>query len=294
MEKKYGVNGTKVKAIINRWEKLGMAKVENGSVTIENPDFDEGSMIVYTFIKSKEGVTKHEIEMATGITGPDMESALHKLKDQEKIQELPGGKYDIKLNDEEMNHISPVEDEILDVIENYSVREFRGVRQKMSNPGTYTDAQIKDHLRILTLKRRIFKGPLSDYLRLTINNDQPLSEGEKNLLGFMREYPMTDANSLYHEWPNVDRDEIIRNVEKLAARSLLVITDHDEIRLNTNKLQPLENAKGHTKLAGRIMEVLNDHYYTYPNELSGQMPGYDYYFFSGVIDKYMDKGLDQA
>lgn len=290
MQKKHNVDPVKVRAILGRWEHLKVVTIDRGEVTISDHEFDENSTMVYRTIKSSEGIMKAGIEDATGVSGTDLDDTLKKLIEQDKVQQLPDGRYDIKLSNEEMSQISPIEKDILEAIEKTSSRDTYYIKLAMPDPGQYSESEIRTHIRLLILKRKIVKGPLSGNYMLTVDPDEPLRDDEKNLLGFLREWPHTDMDSIVHEWPNIAKNQLVKTVERLIARHLVIASSEDSIRLNTEKTQPLENAKQHSKLAESVIQLVSKHFYSVSGEVAAGL-NKDSYMVGTLISKYTTKGI---
>src|SRR5581483_5702711 len=117
-----------------------------------------------------------------------LKSVLKKLTDNGKIQLLHDGKYDIKLSDEEMKHITPDEQKALDQIKKGGISAYYDL-DDIDDP--------KFTLRMLVLKGKIYLSRFGGNYKIAKSIDEPLSALEKSILSYLKKWPVTDMFTLY-------------------------------------------------------------------------------------------------
>lgn len=288
LEKK-GITASKVKALLARWEKLELIKLDGDSVVEIDKEFDEDEAILYNRIKSSQGVAIYDLSKEINSSIKDTQKVLEKLISKDKIEQLPNDTYAIKLSPKQMKSLSLIEKALMVYIKKHPGQTSHYTMAVDMHKDT---EEIIAAIYMLTLKGRIYKGVWSNYYRITPKGK--LNKKEQEILDYMKEWPSSDRNSLRHHFEG----EITKPIESLAARNLVKV-EGNEVSLNTDKVKASPSAKPYSMLSHKMIDVLHDHFFTNTKQMAKAM-GLDSYdnldqtlhllINKGVIDKESNNG----
>ncbi len=257
LEKQEGISAIKIRKTIANWKNLGIIGIEDGRIKLLEKDMDEDMIMTFNYIKHHPSKEKYEIQDGVNFTDKEIDAALAGLMQREKIQIINGNKYDIKLSEEEMSQISPLEQEIIDLIPK---RKYSYPYHFKNDLGTSVEEkEIKHALRMLTLKKKIFKSQLNDIYALYVSEDEPLSPLEEKVLEHLTDWPASTVDSLEEEFKGVSGDDLNKAITGLECREFLTVA-FGKIKLNVSKHPAKPGAKAWPKNSQNIIDLLEEHF----------------------------------
>ncbi len=281
LEKKEGILPSKVSSFLSSWQKIGMVEINDDRVKLINSSMDEFAHIVYKYILNHEDLSKLDIENGTGVDDIDLDKALNDLTGLGKI-ESHNGKYNIKLTDEEMTIITPLEQRIIDILTNDAQGSYYDITNALNKDKGQPDAsvaEVKESLKMLKLKHKIFQGAWSDDWMVAVDDSSPLDAQEKEIIEHLKQWPVSDKQDITSL--GEDGQALNRAADCLAYRGLVTITD-EVIKLDVDKTKPSEGTKPYPKYAHDILELLAKHFICGKYDLVG-LVGKNYYQISDML-----------
>lgn len=278
-----GIPEGKVDEILARWKAAKFIDIQDGKIKLLQQDLDEDVMTVMDFLKGAEGASVRELEQKIGIDEESAKKALDKLMGQGKVQLLNNGKYDIKLSDEEMGQVSELEQKVLEYINKNHVGNYYDVHI----PGVYAE-DVKKAVRMLTLKKKIFRSVFSGRFRQVVSPDEPLDKAETAVLNYLKKWPHSDMFTLSKVFKT--KFDVIKALDGLIARDLVMADANKNITLNKSKVTDFNaDHKPHSRVTEATLQILGNHFYTRNREISN-LKKWDTYEYENVFNKIRSSG----
>lgn len=270
-----GITPETLKEVLDRWEKAKIIKIEQGQITMLDPNTNDDMQEVYMYIKShsSDEVEARDIESELNLDEDSLHNAIKKLIKKGLIKETSKNLYTLNFSEEEKQHLNDQEKKALEVIKNHSVSDYYDISGLSSKDSISA-------LKSLKLKGKIFRSKLTGYYKPTLPSDIPLDEEEQKVLDYLKKWPVSDRVSL--EKNGFKKYNLSKALDDLTARNLITLNSN-VINLNKDIVKDFNpNAKDHSWAAGVIMHILKRHFVT-----SGNLKRYLKKWDSYTTEKYV-------
>jgi len=283
----------KIKSIIKNLENKGFLKKQDGSLYLSGSGLTEDEYDIYNFIKnsnSLEGMYANTLKNELNMEPAEVEQALASLQDKGLIVKT-GEYYNLSLSEEEKSKPeTELENKILNFISNNNVGNIESLKNDMANE---KPEEVVSALKKLFMKGKIYKGVMTGYLRMAPDDNTPLSNDERIILDFMKEWHRADYRSIKHSVNIGQHNDISRALEGLIVRDLISRDSDGKFLINTKKFGDLKEPRPYSAMEYTILKVLKKHFVATHDapRFIGSIIDESYYEIDPYLEVLMSKNL---